>query len=108
MTEVDYFIFDEYEIHLNRIPPNCKQDWHRHTIIEEVIVMIDGEVSIRWKENEELKSNRLTKGSVVRVKKSMHTVENITNNWAEFIVFRMVPSGENKKDIIKNDKIIAI
>jgi len=105
-TNVDYFIFDEFEVHLNKIPPNTIQEWHMHIKIEEVIVVTSGEMSIKWKENGNINNERLMKGSVVRVKKSIHTIENNTDNWAEFTVFRMVPTGEIKREIIKNDKIV--
>ena len=105
-TNVDYFIFDEFEVHLNKIPPNTIQEWHMHIKIEEVIVVTSGEMSIKWKENGDINNERLMKGSVVRVKKSIHTIENNTDNWAEFTVFRMVPTGEIKREIIKNDKIV--
>jgi len=106
-TNVDYFIFDEFEVNLNKIPPNTKQEWHRHREIEEVIVMTLGEIHIIWKENSNINDEKLVKGSVVRVKKSIHTIVNTTNNWAEFIVFKMVPSGDVKREFIKNDKVLV-
>jgi len=105
-TNVDYFIFDEFEIHQNKIPPDSKQEWHMHKIIEEVIVVTIGEICIRWKEDNQLKESIAAKGAVIRVKKSIHTIENRTKDFAEFIVFRMVPEGKNKREIIKNDKVV--
>lgn len=105
-TNVDYFIFDEFEIHLNKIPPNTKQEWHKHEIIEEILVVTTGELVVKWKENNEIISRRLVKDNIARVKKSIHTIENNTNEWAEFTVFRMVPSSKDKRDIIKKDKVI--
>ena len=105
-TDVDYFIFDEFEIHLNKIPPNTKQEYHKHKIIEEVLVVTKGELIVRWKENESIETTTVFKDNIVRVKKSIHTIENHTDEWAEFIVFRMVPSGEDKREIIKRDKVI--
>ncbi|MFT8312731.1 MAG: cupin domain-containing protein [Clostridium sp.] len=90
-TNVDYFIFDEFEVHLNKIPPNSKQEWHLHKIIEEILVITKGQVDIRWKENDDIMHETLVKDSLVKVKKSIHTIENTSNEWAEFIVFRMVP-----------------
>ena len=29
-TKVDYYLFDEYEIHLNSIPSGAVQEWHYH------------------------------------------------------------------------------
>ena len=105
-TMVNYFIFDEFEIHLNKIPPNSKQEWHKHNIIEEIIVVIKGEILIRWISNNTIYDKVLTKGMIVRVKKSIHSIENNSEGLAEFVVFRMVPSGKTTKDIIKNDKVI--
>ena len=105
-TDVDYFIFDEFEVHLNKIPPNTKQEWHKHEIIEEVLVITKGELIVRWKENESIETTTVFKDNIVRVKKSIHTIENHTDEWAEFTVFRMVPSGEDKREIIKRDKVI--
>lgn len=105
-TDVDYFIFDEFEIHLNKIPPNSKQEWHKHKIIEEVLVVTKGELIVKWKEDESTIERTVLKDNIVRVKKSIHTIENHTDEWAEFTVFRMVPSGEDKREIIKKDKVI--
>ncbi|WP_243129528.1 cupin domain-containing protein [Clostridium sp. HBUAS56017] len=104
-TEVNYFIFDEYEIHLNNMPPNSIQEWHKHLTIEESLLVTKGEVSVKWRDDKREYSKKVTKDMIVRVKDSIHTIENITNEWAKFVVFRMVPSGESKRDIIKNDKI---
>lgn len=105
-TNVDYFIFDEFEIHLNKIPPNTKQEWHKHKTIEEVLVVTKGELIVRWKENESIETTTVFKDNIVRVKKSIHTIENHTDEWTEFTVFRMVPSGEDKREVIKKDKVI--
>lgn len=105
-TEVSYFIFNEYEIHLNKIPPNSIQEYHKHTKIEETIVVTEGEICIKWLENNEVHSKKLIKDTVARVKQSIHTITNPTNLEATFIVYRMVPTGEDKRDIIKSDKKI--
>lgn len=105
-TMVDYYLFDEFEIHQNKIPPNSEQEWHMHKRIEEVIVVTEGEILVKWKDENEIKSSFVSKGSVVRVKQSIHTIENKSNDCAEFIVFRMVPDGNDKREIIKNDKFV--
>ena len=80
-TKVNYYIFDEYEIHLNTLPPHAIQEWHRHQKIEEVIFVISGKLKILWKEED----------------------QNV-----RFLVYRMVPDGIDKKNIIKNDKELMI
>lgn len=44
-TSVSYFIFNEYEIHINKIAPYSVQEWHFHSKIEETILIIKGELT---------------------------------------------------------------
>lgn len=106
LTKVNYFVFEEYEIHFNIIPSKTSQEWHMHREIEEALFVISGEILIRWKDNNIIREKLVSKNSVIRVKNSIHTVENRTNEEATFLVFRMVPDGTNKHEIIKNDKVI--
>jgi mannose-6-phosphate isomerase-like protein (cupin superfamily) len=106
LTKVNYFIFDEYEIHFNIIPSKTSQEWHMHREIEEALFVISGEILVRWKDNNIIREKLVYKNSVIRVKNSIHTLENLTNEEATFVVFRMVPDGTNKREIIKNDKVI--
>ena len=106
-TEVNYFIFSEYEIHLNKIPPNSIQEWHFHTNIEEVIVVTKGILTCKWLDGENEHTTFIHKNEMVRVKNSIHTFGNDTNDVAEFIVFRLVLDGKDKRELIKGDKIIV-
>ena len=103
-TKVNYFIFDEYEIHLNTLPPHSIQEWHKHHNIEEVIFIISGKLKILWKEGEQTESRIVSENSIVRVKNSIHTLENESDEDVRFLVYRMVPDGVDKRNIIKNDK----
>lgn len=105
-TEVNYFIFDEYDIILNKIPSMSAQEWHKHEVIDEVIVVTAGEITVYWQENDNVKKQVLHKNAMVNVKKTIHTIKNESPCCAEFIVFRMVPSGENKRTIITGDKTV--
>lgn len=105
-TSVDYYIFKEFEVHQCKIPSHSIQEWHRHKTIEEVIVVTQGNICVKWKENGIIKTATLSKGFVLRVKHSIHTIENNSDSDAEFNVFRMVPTGEDKREIIKNDKVL--
>ena len=105
-TSVNYFLFNEYEIHLNKIKPHSIQEWHKHNNIEEVLVVTSGEIVVWWMESDEKRFRVIEKGTVVRVKKSIHTLENRSNNISEFIVYRMILKGENNRDKIKNHKIV--
>lgn len=104
-TKVNYFIFDEFEIHQNIISPRTSQEWHRHEVIEEVLVVTSGVIAIKWKDNDRTYMEKASKGMVIRVGNSLHTIENLTDEQASFLVFRMVPDGKSKRDIIKNDKV---
>lgn len=106
-TEVNYFIFPEYEIHLNKIPSNSIQEWHFHSNIEEVIVVTNGVLTCKWLEGEIEQTTCIHKNEIVQVKKSIHTFANNTENDVDFIVFRLVLDGKDKRELIKCDKIIV-
>jgi len=106
-TIVNYFIFNEYEIHLNTIPANAMQEWHYHSSIEEVILVTKGILTCKWLDEEEIAIDTINIGDIVRVKNSIHTFENTTKQDCEFIVFRLVLDGKDKRKVIKNDKKIV-
>ncbi len=68
-TEVQYFLYPEFEVHTNKIPPGSIQDWHRHQQVEEVIVVTSGKISIETIENATLERAEVKQGDVLRVKK---------------------------------------
>lgn len=103
-TAVDYFIYSEYEIHLNSLPSGAVQEWHYHSDIEEVLVITKGILTCKWKENGEIRTDWAKKKEIVRVQNSIHTFQNDTEDDTEFLVFRFVPDGVDKRERIKNDK----
>lgn len=108
-TEVNYYIFDEAEIHLNRIMPHTIQEWHFHEKIDENLLITKGKLLCKFiDENGHEKYCHATENDVVRVHNSVHTFENETDDVAEFVVFRFVPDGRNKRELIKADKTIVI
>ena len=106
-TDVSYYIFNEFEIHMNKISPKSIQEWHYHSKIEESLMIIKGELTCRWLEYDKERSKRITAKEIVRVGNSTHTFENETDEEVEFIVFRFVPNGIDKREIIKNDKVVV-
>jgi len=106
-TDVSYYIFNEFEIHMNKISPKSIQEWHYHSKIEETLMIIKGDLTCRWLECSEERSKKITVNEMVRVGNSTHTFENETDEEVEFIVFRFVPDGIDKRTIIKNDKIVV-
>ena len=106
-TDVSYYIFNEFEIHMNKISPKSIQEWHYHLKIEETLMIIKGELTCRWLEDGEERSKKINTNEIVRVGNSTHTFENETDEEVEFIVFRFVPEGMDKREIIKNDKVVV-
>lgn len=105
-TEVDYFIYPEYEIHLNILPAGAVQEWHYHSEIEEVILVMKGILTCKWKENGKVSTEYAEPKDIIRVQNSIHTFQNDSEIDAEFVVFRFVPDGTDKREKIKNDKKI--
>ncbi|NCB91565.1 MAG: cupin domain-containing protein [Clostridia bacterium] len=107
-TQVNYFLFPEYEIHYNRIAPHTIQEWHFHQYIEETLIIVSGKLNCKWiKSDKQIEEMTVQKNDVIRVGNSIHTFENNTDEDTEFIVFRFVPDGHDKKQLIKNDKHIV-
>jgi mannose-6-phosphate isomerase-like protein (cupin superfamily) len=92
---------------MNKISPKSIQEWHYHSKIEETLMIIKGELTCRWLEYDEEKSKKINANEIVRVGNSTHTFENETDEEVEFIVFRFVPNGLDKRKIIKNDKVLV-
>ena len=106
-TKVNYYLFDEYEIHLNVIPPKTKQVWHFHQNIEETILITKGEIEVNYLENNQIKKEIIKKDELVLVKDSIHTFINSSDQDCHFVVFRLVLNNENKREIFKHDKQVV-
>lgn len=104
-TKVWYYLFNEYEIHYNEQPAKTKQDWHHHEKISETIYIVDNELTLEWKENNQLKSKIIRKGDLVETQKNPHCFSNDTSKTTKFIVLKQVFSGQNKKGLFKTDKV---
>jgi len=107
-TDVNYYIFDEAEIHVNSIRPHTIQEWHYHEHISENLLMIKGKLLCRYLDPEKSEQDLyVAEGDLIDIGNSAHTFENDTEDVAEFIIFRYVPSGINKREMIKNDKTVV-
>lgn len=106
-TRVNYFIFNEYEIHLNTIPSGAVQEWHFHSKLEESILILTGELLLSWQDQGQFYNQLLKEGTIVRVKDSVHTFSNTSSRDTTFVVFRFIPDGQDKRELIKNDKTIV-
>lgn len=54
------------------------------------------------------KSCYAVRNDIIKVHDSIHTFENDTDDITEFVVFRFVPDGRDKRELIKNDKTVVL
>jgi len=105
-TSVDYYLFDEYDIHYNTLLPHSVQQWHHHEKIWETIFVLSGELVVKWKEDEKEFQQIVTKGDAIETENTPHTLLNNSDHQATFLVIKQVLSGKNKKELLKNDKVL--
>lgn len=103
-TLVDYFLFEEFELHYNTIPTNCVQDWHSHHAIEEIIVVEQGELVVEWIEKDKIFTKRVKEKEIIRMKSSIHRLSNRSNTAVKCTIFRFVPQHQDYSQKIKTDK----
>lgn len=104
-TQVDYYLYPEFELHANTLPAGIVQDWHRHVKLEEVVLVTSGSLLVDYIENEQVLSQLVHEGDVLRVKTSIHRLSNPTNQTTQFTVFRFIPTGNDQTQVMKTDKI---
>ncbi len=105
-TNVTYYLFDEYEVHYNEQVPHSTQTWHHHERIWESLFIIEGECTVKWKENGEEKEEIVKTGDLIETERTPHTFINHTNQVVKFLVIKQVLTSENKKELLKTDKVI--
>lgn len=105
-TIVDYYLFPEYEIHYNEQVAGSTQTWHHHEKIWETLYIIEGELTVQWKENGKVKTQIVTSGDLIETEHTPHTCTNHTDNKVKFLVIKQVLSGIDKRNLLKTDKII--
>jgi len=105
-SKINYFIFDEHEVHYGEIAPNIKQPWHSHEIISETLCILEGKIELHFLEQGKKKVRVVNTGDVIRAENTPHTFINPFDKICKMIVFRFIPEGKFKQDIIKNDKTL--
>lgn len=100
-----YYLFNEYELHYNEIPAKTKQDYHHHEKVWETLFVLDGKLTITWKEKGSLMNQKVQKGDLIEMENSPHNIANDTKKTARFIIIKQVLSGKNKKAIFRKDKV---
>ncbi|MGO2764884.1 MAG: cupin domain-containing protein [Pseudolactococcus laudensis] len=104
-TQVDYYLYPEFEIHVNILPTGVVQDWHKHQQLDENIIVTSGEITVEYLENGHVSSQTVQENDVLRVKRSIHRLLNQSSEPAQFIVFRFVPTGQEQSELMKQDKV---
>lgn len=105
-VEVDYYLFNDYEVHYNEQLPHTSQPWHHHDTIRETIYVIDGELTAYWREDGEEQSAVLHAGDLIETGNTSHTFTNESDHDVRFMVFKRVPSGANYRELFKSDKVM--
>lgn len=105
-VDILYYLFDEYEVHYDILPPGCHPEMHRHEKVLEAILILEGELTIEWKEGDEVKSDILRSGDMREGGTEMHTIFNNTDQPVRMITVKIIPEGKNKHEIFLNDKIV--
>jgi uncharacterized cupin superfamily protein len=105
-TSVDYYLRKEYEVHFNEQVPGSTQTWHHHEQILETLFIIEGKLTAKWKENGKIVKKIVQAGDLIETENTPHTFTNHTDQIVKFLVIKQVLSGENKKELLKTDKII--
>lgn len=104
-TKVSYYIFPEFEVHANAIAAGTVQNWHYHRAIEEIIFVTRGKIEVLWLDESQQKVTAvLGAGDLCRLGTSVHNVANRTAETAEFLVYRLIPTGANRHALIKGDR----
>lgn len=105
-TETTYYLFDEYELHANTIPPHATQEWHHHEKVHEVLYLIEGELVMKWRENDREREEVIYAGCVVEMENSPHTIENRSDSNVSFLIMKVILKGNDNKEVFKEDKIL--
>lgn len=105
-TKVDYYIRTEYEVHYNEQLPKSTQTWHHHEQILETLFIIEGELTAKWRENGEVLEEIVRAGDLIETENTPHTYTNHTYKVVKFLVIKQVPSGEDKRELLKTDKVV--
>lgn len=105
-TSVDYYLFNDYELHYNNQSPHTTQSWHHHEKISETIYVIDGELVVEWRENGQSFARVVKAGDLIETGQTSHTFSNNSDENVRFIVLKRIPSSVDYRETFKNDKVI--
>ncbi len=105
-TKVDYYLRSEYEVHYNEQVPQSTQTWHHHDHILETLFIIEGELTAKWRKAGKEVVVIVRAGDLIETERTPHTFTNHTDQVVRFLVIKQVPSGQDKVEILKTDKVL--
>jgi len=105
-TKVDYYLRSEYEVHYNEQVPQSTQTWHHHDHILETLFIIEGELTAKWREAGNVVVEIVRAGDLIETERTPHTFTNHTDQVVRFLVIKQVPSGQDKVELLKTDKVL--
>ena len=101
------YLFDDYKINFNTDPAGCKQGWHKHAKISETLLVIDGEMTFLWRDDDgKICEEILRSGDTACTDGVWHTFENRTAQSVRYVVLKTIPHHKNFEDLLLNDKIL--
>ena len=104
--DVHYYLFKDYELHYNEQASHTTQTWHHHEKIWETLYIIEGELTALWRENGTEKSQIVQTGDVIETERTPHSFVNNSDQIVRFLVVKQMPSHEDHRNVLKNDKIL--
>ncbi len=102
---VDYYLFNEYQLHYDEQPPGIQTDWHHHDKISEVLFILEGNPKLKWKENGKINEQILNPGDLAEMGQDPHSLINDSMTPIKYITLKQSLTGENKEEVFKTDKI---
>jgi uncharacterized cupin superfamily protein len=105
-TDVHYYLFKDYKVHYNDQAPRTTQTWHHHEKIWETLYIIEGELTARWREGGQEKSQTVQAGDLVETERTPHTFSNDSDKIVRFLVIKHIPSSEDHSEVLKTDKVL--
>lgn len=105
-TKINYYIFDEFEVHSATIESNVKQPWHHHTKQSEIIYVISGKIQLEYVINDKKIKRVIKPEEIVEVENTPHTFTNPFSQACKMMAFRFIKSGKPTQHIIKSDKVL--
>jgi quercetin dioxygenase-like cupin family protein len=105
-SSVTYYMFKDYEVMHSVIPPHSIQPWHHHDIISETIYVVEGELVVLWRENDQEKRQVLSPGDLIESERTIHTYANESDQPAITICLKHIPRDGDYHETFKNDKVL--